>query len=136
MGPLILASFSISRHTVRQNTMEGEYRAEVVCFMLGRKTQGTERTTTRWSIRKPPVFYFLQLYSASESFQNFPEQHHQLGTTFSPNEPVEVSHIATIQSYPDATFFIRISVVGNHELLLIPSQIHMEFLCHLKTWND
>ena len=43
MGPLIMASFSISRHTVRQNTMEGEYRAAVVCFMLGRKMKGTKK---------------------------------------------------------------------------------------------
>lgn len=45
MGPLIMASFSISRHTVRQNTMEGEYRAAVVCFMLGRKMKGTKKKT-------------------------------------------------------------------------------------------
>lgn len=44
MGPLIMASFSISRHTVRQNTMEGEYQAAVVCFMLGRKMKGTKKT--------------------------------------------------------------------------------------------
>lgn len=44
MGPLIMASFSISRHTVRQTTREGEDRAAVVCFMLGRKMKGTQRT--------------------------------------------------------------------------------------------
>lgn len=111
-----------------------EQQLFVSCWVGKRKAQKELRT--RCNIPKPSVFYFLQLYSTSESFQNFLKQHHQLGTIFSPNEPVGVSHIATIESYPDATFFIRTSVVGNQELLLIPSQIHRQFVRHLKTWDD